>query len=76
MLRHRDPAILDALQAVGRDEAVVGVDAQRVVEANPHGNAAANQGGRHTVAVATDLNVAIPTDLAVLVIGRIVTLRG
>ena len=69
MLRHRAPSGLWRLQAVLGDGITRRrVDGQFIVEAQPDDHGLATVGLRDAVAVATDLNVAVPADLAQVVV--------
>ena len=56
------------------DPDVAVVDAHHIVERDPHRNPAPDERGRDAVAVAADLEVAVPADLPTLPVGGVVAL--
>ena len=66
VLCHRHPTRGDRLQLVGSHQHVISVNAHSIIEADTHQHHSANQVGRHRVAVAAYLNVAIPTHVPML----------
>src|SRR5947209_6438698 len=66
VLSYRHPPCRSRLQLVGSHQHLISEHVHPVVEADTHQHHSANQVGGHRVAVASYLDVAIPTNMAVL----------
>ena len=72
VIGHGDPPLGGGLQAVLRDALLTVVDGHGAVEGDPHPDRAPRQGPRHAVAIAADLDVGVPGDVARLPVRRVV----
>ncbi len=75
MLREGHPAGQCRLQLVRSDKLLVSKDTQALVQADANTDRGTDEVSRHTVAIAANLDVAIPADLTMLEIGGVVALR-
>ena len=72
MAGDRDPAAVGRLEDVLGDELLAVVDAELALQGQADGDQAARQIGGDAVAIAADLDVGIPADLAALPVRRVV----
>src|SRR5206468_1168309 len=70
----RDPALGGRLEEMLRDALLAVVDRDGAIQRDPHADRTAGQRGGHAVAIAADLDVGVPADLARLPVRRVVAL--